>query len=1103
MTSPLDNLARQGQAAIEGAAEAGARYLKEHGGAGDLSGGGRRERFVLDLRTNRDPDPDPKAITPDPKVITPAPDPEPQPQPLVEPSPLVQAADAALEPAVQEPQPLVFDPLKGAISPDHAPLVVQTDAVIVDPSAPLPGASAPTVGLDVLELTGLREDPGFFANGINGLANGINRLFGLPPASLENTARSVTNFTLQQRGIPLHIGHDGIVHLTNDAAGGSMLAPLLMELNRPGSLDPAGYSALPNLPSRDLLASAGFSEDFISGFEASVDNIRGDAAAAAAVGIGTSMIGAATQIGSGSIPHLQGEGTVYTGARQGQLPGTAEGRPQIELRFNPATGTFERVVVPPQPGGVVTQPGSAVVPSQFGPGSIVPQANGIFLYLPGTSLYHQAGHMLPPGEDGGALATQQPGGPIVPGGQAGAPMPQGLSPQAVQAAQAFQLRLQQQDIGAGLGPWTPGQGFEHMLNPDGSINPEALHLDGVFRQYVSGLQQINAPELSMEYVPPDFVSPEAAALAEQFQNNPEIREFFDDPQGYISRLAGEYSPHPSNEWMERVMNGGSIWDDRQMPLETQAEFLARTGQANRSARDALIFSIQQQDPAAAQRLNEQLQALRPRDNAPRVDQRINSNLPLLLNPQQFLQNNPTVTNSPLMQLIRDRYAGDIQTAEDVARMATNVFIDKNTGLMAGNAIPLFLNNTGDEGISRVEYLEFSGMKPTNTIAGHELGDNLIALGAEVIRRELTEFAPEHFGQDLNLFYAGGTGFFITGPDSLVPDAIRHLREAFHNVHFGTAETPEPSVYPPRLVFETVGRFGLIAHEPGFGDLLNDLYALARGRIDQTKLDDPDYPNRMDPLYVSPENPEALTDVRIIEGSQVVAEHQGRTRSPATERLREAFPGLVEQIAALSPEEFALYRDQVLASTYVHRVYGELGNNRMALEAIRDENGVVLSDQSTTILDISRLGGLNNLPIVSNPAEGINTWEAGNRALAAYQQYLAEAAIIWPDLIVTQPGFGDEAAILGPSEDVQAAMTYIRGRLAETVITIPDPRDPTRSVSVHGLGVQFGYGEIAGDGTMPDPQLLEERAAVDKAEQGYGLHVTDQDDNLIFSERSPE
>ena len=42
-------------------------------------------------------------------------------------------------------------------------------------------------------------------------------------------------------------------------------------------------------------------------------------------------------------------------------------------------------------------------------------------------------------------------------------------------------------------------------------------------------------------------------------------------------------------------------------------------------------------------LNEQLQALRPRDNAPAVDQRINPNLAQLLDPQQFLQNNPTVT----------------------------------------------------------------------------------------------------------------------------------------------------------------------------------------------------------------------------------------------------------------------------------------------------------------------------------------------------------------------------------------------------------------------------------------------------------------------------
>ncbi|MGY6569320.1 MAG: hypothetical protein ACXIVE_10030 [Salinarimonas sp.] len=915
MTSALDNLARLGAAAIEGAAEAGALYIKKHGGIGDLSGGGRSERFVLDLRTNRDPDPDPKAITPDPKVITPAPDPEPQPQPLVEPSPLVQAADAALEPAVQEPQLLDFDPHKGAISPDHAPLVVQTDAVIVDPSAPLPGARAQTVRLDVLELTGRREDPGFFANAINGLANLINQLFGLPPSSPENSARVGANFWLGQRGIPLHIGHDGIVHLTDDAAGGSMLAPLLMELNRPGSLDPAGYSALPNLPSRDLLASAGFSEDFISGFEASVDNIRRDAAVAAAVGIGFSMIGAAAQIGSGNTPHLQGEGTVYTGARQGQLPGTAEGRPQIELRFNPATGTFERVVVPPQPGGVVTQPGSGATPppSQYGPGSLIPTASGVFVFNPSTP-------------------------------------------------------------------------------------------------------------------PPPQTGP--------------------------------------------------------------------------SVRDVLILSIQQQDPAAAQRLNAELQALRPRDNAPSVDQRINPNLGQLLNPQQFLQNNSTVTNSPLMQSIMDRYAGDLQTPEDVARMAVSGLIDRNTGLMTGDAIPLVLGSQGGGGPNRIEYMEFSGLKPTNTI-DHELGNDLIGLGAEEIRRQLESFAPERFGQDLNLFYAGGTGFFITGPDSLVLDATRHLREGFRNVRFGTAETPEPSVYTPALVSETVGIFGPIAHEPGFGTLLNDLYALVRGRIDQTKLDDPDYPNRTDPLYETPENPEALTDVRIIEGSQVIAEQHGRTRSPATERLREGFPGLVEEIGALSPEEFALYRDQVLSLTYGHRIYPQLGNNRTELEAIRDENGVVLPNQGMFIADLRRMRDLNNLPIVSNPEAGINTWAIGNQALANYQRALAEAAIIWPDLIVTQPGFGDEAAILGPSEDVQAAMVYIRERLAETVITIPDPRDPTRSVSVHGVGVQFGYGDIAEDGTMPDSQLLEARSERDKAVQNFRFHVTDQDGNVIFSERSPE
>jgi len=368
---------------------------------------------------------------------------------------------------------------------------------------------------------------------------------------------------------------------------------------------------------------------------------------------------------------------------------------------------------------------------------------------------------------------------------------------------------------------------------------------------------------------------------------------------------------------------------------------------------------------------------------------------------------------------------------------------------------------------------------------------------------LGEFAPEYFGQDLNLFYAGGTGFFLTGPESLVLDATRYLREGFREVRFGTSETPEPSVYTPALVSEPVGSFGDIAHEQGFGNLLNDLYAQARARIDQTKLDDPDYPNRNDPIYESPENPETLTGVRIIEGSQVIAESQGRARSPATAPLRDAFGPLQEQIAALSPEEFALYRDQVLSLTYGHRIYPQLGNNRIELEPRRDENGTVIPGQATTILDVSRMRDLNFLPVVSNADAGINTWEVGNQALAAYQQYLAEAAIIWPDLIVSQPGFGDEAQILGPAEDVQAAMGYIRGRLSETIIAIPDPRDPTRSVSVHGLGVQFGYGEVAEDGSLPDSQRLEERAAADKAEQDYRLRIFDDQWQPIYHEGMPE
>jgi len=83
------------------------------------------------------------------------------------------------------------------------------------------------------------------------------------------------------------------------------------------------------------------------------------------------------------------------------------------------------------------------------------------------------------------------------------------------------------------------------------------------------------------------------------------------------------------------------------------------------------------------------------------------------------------------------------------------------------------------------------------------------------------------------------------------------------------------------------------------------------------------------------------------------------------------------------------------------------------------------------------------------------------------------------------------------------MVYIRGRLSETVITIPDPRDPTRSVSVHGLGVQFGYGEVAEDGSLPDSQLLEERATVDKHEQNYRLRIFDDQGQPIYHEGMPE
>ena len=58
-------------------------------------------------------------------------------------------------------------------------------------------------------------------------------------------------------------------------------------------------------------------------------------------------------------------------------------------------------------------------------------------------------------------------------------------------------------------------------------------------------------------------------------------------------------------------------------------------------------------------------------------------------------------------------------------------------------------------------------------------------------------------------------------------------------------------------------------------------------------------------------------------------------------------------------------------------------------------------------------------------------------------------------------------------------------------------------SVHGLGVQFGYGEVAEDGSLPDSQLLEERATVDKHEQNYRLRIFDDQGQPIYHEGMPE
>jgi len=229
MSMMFDLMTNVGIAVARGSAERGVRYDEPGVGVGDLSGGmsdAEKLRRQMALEQGK----------PDPKVIAPQPEPQPQPQPLVEPAPQAPAPEPA------------FNPLKGDVEQGHAPLQPQPAEMIVDPSAPLPRAGAPTQPLDVSQLAGQRGDLSWFEQGVNRLVNGINALLGLPMTTPEQVSISATNFALSQRGIPLHIGADGNVHLSDDAVGGSMLPSLLMEMNRPGALDGMGYSAIADLP---------------------------------------------------------------------------------------------------------------------------------------------------------------------------------------------------------------------------------------------------------------------------------------------------------------------------------------------------------------------------------------------------------------------------------------------------------------------------------------------------------------------------------------------------------------------------------------------------------------------------------------------------------------------------------------------------------------------------------------------------------------------------------------------------------------------------------------------------------------------------------------
>ena len=84
MTTLTDTLVKIGVAVAEGTINGG---VVPGNHSGDLSGGGRKERFVLDLRTNKDPDPAPKVNEPEPQLVHQSQpevhQPDPAPAPIV------------------------------------------------------------------------------------------------------------------------------------------------------------------------------------------------------------------------------------------------------------------------------------------------------------------------------------------------------------------------------------------------------------------------------------------------------------------------------------------------------------------------------------------------------------------------------------------------------------------------------------------------------------------------------------------------------------------------------------------------------------------------------------------------------------------------------------------------------------------------------------------------------------------------------------------------------------------------------------------------------------------------------------------------------------